>query len=116
MPRDRVDSNGRVECSVGLHVGTYEYASGYVGNMMLLVKVNPRDVVSVPDYDFSKLRSCRYTIIAADVPGVLDSKLYIDEEFAPVVSDDDFAKPTGSVKKSEVVRTILDRIKVARGI
>ena len=31
----------------------------------MIVKINPRDVVSIPtDYDFSKGRACRYEVIA----------------------------------------------------
>lgn len=125
MPRDRVDSNGAVECSVGLHVGTYGYASTFSGDHMLLVKVNPRDVVSVPDYDFTKLRACRYMVIASDVSGKLDSKLYIDEEFAPVYVDqaDELTSEESRLedpvfkeetKTSSIVSKIIKMIKSAR--
>jgi hypothetical protein len=64
MPRGRVAADREAGCSVGLHVGTHTYASGF-GQRMLLVSVNPRDVVSVPrDCAFQKLRCCRYTVLA----------------------------------------------------
>lgn len=110
MPRDKVDSNGYTECSVGLHVGTYGYASSFVGDMMALVKVNPRDVVSVPEYDYSKLRACRYTVVAVDVSGQLDSNLYIDEQFAPVIGEATDSSLSGS-DKSGIVSRIITRIK-----
>lgn len=112
MPRDKVDSNGYTECSVGLHVGTYSYASSFSGDHMLLVKVNPRDVVSVPEYDFHKLRACRYTVIGTGVSGQLDSSVYIDNDFVPP-----FADSTSSVTdedKSDIVSRIIDRIKASR--
>jgi hypothetical protein len=63
MPRSLVDDNREQACSVGLHVGTHEYANGF-GRKLLTVKVNPRDVVSVPsDSDDSKIRTCRYTVL-----------------------------------------------------
>lgn len=115
MPRDKVDSNGQVECSVGLHVGTYDYASNFIyGGDLLLVKVNPADVVAVPDYDFSKLRACRYKVIAKDVAEKLDSTLYIEDQFAPIVSDDEFSSKS-SAEISDISRNIvselLDRIR-----
>lgn len=87
MPRDRVDDRGHVECSVGLHVGTYGYASQfYAGDtsQLLLVKVDPKDVVSVPDYDFTKLRACRYTVVGV-IEDILDVDLWVDDHFAPEI-------------------------------
>ena len=63
MPRGDVEFNPSVGCSTGLHVGTWEYASGWAKGAVLEVKVNPRDVVSVPtDCGGQKLRTCRYVV------------------------------------------------------
>jgi hypothetical protein len=63
MPRSSVVHDPSVGCSVGLHVGTYDYASNFTSHV-LEVHVNPRDVVSVPtDSDWAKVRCCRYTVI-----------------------------------------------------
>lgn len=63
MPRSTVQHDPSEGCSVGLHVGTYDYANSY-GNVLLEVHVNPRDVVSVPtDSNAAKVRCCRYTVI-----------------------------------------------------
>lgn len=70
FPRSEVEHNPSVGCSTGLHAGTYEYASHY-GDVLLTVKVNPRDVVSVPtDSGDAKVRTCRYEIldVAGDAP------------------------------------------------
>jgi hypothetical protein len=65
MPRSMVDPERSQTCSVGLHVGSYEYASGF-GERLLTVEVNPRDVVSVPhDESDQKMRVCRYKVIQA---------------------------------------------------
>jgi hypothetical protein len=66
MPRLRVDDNREVGCSQGLHAGTWGYARGFAQGMTLTVRINPRDVVSVPDdCEFQKLRVCRYVVIEA---------------------------------------------------
>lgn len=67
VPRDQVDPNHFADCSYGLHVGTYEYAKGFGshGDVLVLVKVNPRDCVSVPAGEgHAKLRCCRYEVVA----------------------------------------------------
>lgn len=64
MDRDKVDSDRRNTCSAGLHVAAWEYASGFTGNRIVEVKVNPRDVVAVPeDYQNQKMRVCQYLIL-----------------------------------------------------
>ena len=48
-------------CSRGLHFCSKEYLSSYTGDVTLVVKVNPKDVVSIPvDYSFQKGRCKRY--------------------------------------------------------
>jgi len=64
MPRSEVQHDPAVGCHQGLHVGTFDYASGF-GSTVLECHVNPRDVVSVPtDCDWAKVRTCRYTPVA----------------------------------------------------
>jgi hypothetical protein len=67
MPRAEVDDNPSMHCSNGLHVAAWNYAANNyhagVGHM-LMVKVHPRDVVSVPDdYNFEKMRCCKYEVL-----------------------------------------------------
>jgi hypothetical protein len=62
IPRSYVDFDPGSACSTGLHVGTRNYAASY-GPVLLEVRVNPRDVVSVPtDGGGEKIRVCRYYI------------------------------------------------------
>lgn len=80
VPRNKVDNNRDNGCGHGLHVGAIDYAKSYGGidtddldggtdndggNRLMICKVNPRDVVSVPtDSKFQKLRCCRYEVVA----------------------------------------------------
>lgn len=63
MPRSEVNSDRYQGCSTGLHAGTHRYASSY-GDTLILVKINPRDVVSVPaDSSSQKLRVARLIVL-----------------------------------------------------
>lgn len=63
MPRSQVTFDPRHGCSTGLHAGTWQYASTFAPKK-LIVKINPRDVVSVPtDSQAQKLRVCRYRVL-----------------------------------------------------
>lgn len=62
MPRHLVDDDPTRTCSSGLHVCSRHYDK--FSNRLMLVKVNPKNVVSVPvDYDQAKMRVCEFTIV-----------------------------------------------------
>jgi hypothetical protein len=64
MERREVDDNRDSACSVGLHVGQHAYASSF-GAKVILVLVDPADVVSVPrDHYGQKMRVCKLTVAA----------------------------------------------------
>jgi predicted DNA-binding transcriptional regulator YafY len=64
MPRNEVTADPAIACGPGLHVGTHDYAKSWARGVLLTVKVNPRDVVSVPvDCGAQKIRTCRYEVI-----------------------------------------------------
>ena len=64
MPRSMVQHDPSIGCASGLHVGTYDYAHGWAQGVLLTVKVNPRDVVSVPfECDAQKVRVCRFEVL-----------------------------------------------------
>ncbi len=91
MPRTEVQFDPAVGCSTGLHVGTWDYASGFGRGAVLEVHVNPRDVVSVPsECDHQKMRVSRYTVVSVtDVPytaPVWDE--YEDDDFDDEYDDD----------------------------
>lgn len=64
MPRSQVDPNSNAHCSVGLHVGTWKYASTFHGGQYVMeVHFDPADAVSVPNDDAGKIRVCRYKVV-----------------------------------------------------
>ena len=68
MIRNQVNDDPDVKCSQGLHVCAQSYLpsyGSYEGNKIVIVKVDPADVVSVPvDYNAGKMRCCRYEVLA----------------------------------------------------
>ena len=66
MPRRNVCDDAYVGCSLGFHAGSLEYAKGYGnGGHLMVVEINPADVVSVPnDCDCQKLRTSKYKVVA----------------------------------------------------
>lgn len=64
MPRNMVNDDKNQTCSEGLHFCSKEYLNHFGGERIVILKINPRDVVSIPtDYNNSKGRACRYEII-----------------------------------------------------
>lgn len=65
MAREAVDADRTVTCSTGLHIGTFDYAKSFgEKDALVLVEVDPRDVVSVPDdYNGQKIRACKYKVV-----------------------------------------------------
>ena len=65
-PRNYVCDDTSVGCSTGLHVGSADYALQFGGtdSIKILCRVDPADVVSIPDdCNFSKLRTCKLVVI-----------------------------------------------------
>lgn len=63
MDPSLVDHNRRNECSTGLHVARRGYLSNFGGDVCVLAKVAPEDVIAVPNYDANKMRVCGYHIL-----------------------------------------------------
>lgn len=63
VERSSVDDDFRNGCSFGLHAGSLTYAKDW-GKRLILVEIDPADVVSVPeDCNCQKLRCCKYKVI-----------------------------------------------------
>ena len=89
MTRSKVDDDRGRGCSNGLHAGALNYVAGYgsveANDKIVIVKINPADVVSVPsDCNFEKLRTCRYEVVG-EYQGELLKPLY-----SSVFSEDDY--------------------------
>lgn len=67
LPRNAVDEDKDRTCSSGLHFCSKSYLpyfGSYGGSRTVVVKINPRDVVSIPsDYNNAKGRACTYEIV-----------------------------------------------------
>jgi hypothetical protein len=76
VKRNDVNEDRNACASYGIHVGSHRYARDFgKSGRLLIVKVNPRDVVAVPT-DGEKLRVVKYEVIAeegAPLDEVLDA-------------------------------------------
>lgn len=101
MERNNVDDDQNRTCSTGLHFCSRDYLNHFGGERIVIVKINPRDVVSIPnDYNDSKGRACRYEIVDE-----ID-KDKADEAFAKSVQE-------AAVREASVL-TDAERVEVAR--
>lgn len=76
MPRNQVNDDTGIHCSHGFHVGNWRYCHAFNGGSghMLEVKVNPADVVSVPNDMDEKVRVCKYEVLGV-ITQPLDQQL-----------------------------------------
>lgn len=58
-----VDLNRRTECSNGLHIARRGYLSGFSGEVCVVCKIDPEDVMVVPHNDANKVRVKGYHIL-----------------------------------------------------
>ncbi len=68
VKRSDVCANSYEGCARGIHAGSWDYANSFrnTGRLMV-VKLNPKDVVSVPsDCNFQKLRTCAYIVVGEE--------------------------------------------------
>lgn len=78
MPRSEVDDRDEQTCSKGLHVMSLHYAKSFWGTSghTMVVHVDPVDFVSIPtDYNNSKARVCKYTVVSELTQKELDALL-----------------------------------------
>ena len=66
MDRSDVNDNRNITCSTGLHFCSFGYLCVYPDHLpIMILKINPRDVVSIPvDYNNTKGRCCEYKVEA----------------------------------------------------
>ena len=83
MKRRQVCDDHTQGCNTGLHVGTYDYACDWAGNtgVVVLVKFNPKDIVSVPsDCNCEKMRVSSYEVISI-AREQLEEPVYSEDEY-----------------------------------
>lgn len=96
MPRNQVDDESDNTCSKGLHFCSHEYLNHFgssSGTKIVLVKINPADVVSIPtDYNNTKGRACRYEIVGElsdeDCIRVLDQDVLVRSQWSATIWDE----------------------------
>lgn len=92
VKRYDVDDNRDHHCSFGLHVGSLDYARDFARGAVVVVKVNPKDVVSVPaDYNCQKCRVSAYKVVSE----------FGEEIKAPVVDESNNPIPNEDSKKRD---------------
>ena len=77
LNRNQVDDDPDSACSTGLHAGALSYVAGFgSGGHLIIVKINPKDCVSVPkDANCTKLRTCCLEVVG-EYTGELHQALY----------------------------------------
>lgn len=92
MPRNEISDDPKLECHVGFHVGTMEYATKIMPNGRILVcEIDPENVVCVPydyraDHSQQKVRVCKYKVLGHHNGELLPTTVFTDDK--PEQSDD----------------------------
>lgn len=71
MDEKLVDPSRRTQCSTGLHIARRGYLRSFSADVATMVKVNPEDVIAVPEREPDKMRACGYHVVA-----LLDNAAY----------------------------------------
>lgn len=123
VPRNAVDEDPDRTCSHGLHVCSESYLAHFGSSggsdRVMIVQVNPADVVAIPrDYNNAKMRCAGYKVIAEVAPDTLKAAfnraVMTQANFTPVVEDIDnsalSSDPTDVIKNIDglVVRFVYD--------
>lgn len=87
MDRNLVDDNPDSHCSTGLHFCSESYLGSFGGanQPVMILKINPADVVSIPtDYDGAKGRCMRYEVVGQVNGAPADAfTSVVNKEFSP---------------------------------
>lgn len=102
VERNGVSDDRNVHChNASLHCGSLDYAQRW-GQKVVVVKVNPKDVVCAPnDCEAQKLRVCKFEVVAE-----LEAEIVapvVDEKNQPIL-DNRFKK--SSVQRSEMIHRV----------
>jgi len=84
MERNQVNDDPNQTCSNGLHFCSQSYLGsfGVSDDPVMILKINPKDVVSIPaDYNGAKGRCCEYTVVG-------QVGISAEDEFDSVVNSD----------------------------
>ena len=89
MERNTVDDDKDRTCSTGLHFCSQEYLKDFAGERIMIIKISPRDVVSIPsDYNDTKGRCCRYEVIGDLLGNKTPSNVFVSSVQDECIDDD----------------------------
>ncbi len=100
LPRRCVDDNWRNSCSNGFHAGSLEYVKGFSNcedDHIVIVKINPKDVVSVPPGEVTKLRTCKYEVVGEYDRAKLMAEVYMPDRLHTAAGVPATAPTTGGM-------------------
>ena len=104
--RRDVDDDRDAHCSYGLHCGSLEYARGFA-TKIIVVKVNPADVVSVPsDCSCQKCRVSKYEVVSDFIEEIQAS--VVDEDGADTITTNESKERNEFIERVE--RYILNKV------
>ena len=109
MARSNVDDNSNNTCSTGLHFCSYDYLKhfGNSESKIVIVKINPKDVVSVPiDYNNTKGRACEYFVLSEIDKVNMDLPMVETREIGYNESDYHLGYSHGNTKKDSIKTTL----------
>ena len=102
-----VDLNRRNECSNGLHIARRGYLSGFSGEVCVLCKIDPVDVMVVPHNDPNKVRVKGYHILGVMSPEAMDEL----KKNKPMTGDEDALRMVyNAIKGNHIDR--IERVQV----
>lgn len=114
MPRHMVDDKRDNHCSNGLHFCSYSYLPSYSGSNspILVVKINPADVVSIPsDYNNAKGRTYRYQVLAEIEQGLELTPHFTDEYSNDEPASEDDAGDSDTSTKRGGAKLTTDQVR-----
>lgn len=89
MSRVDVNDNRNETCSSGLHFCSKSYLGHFGGDHVMVLKINPKDVVSIPsDYNDAKGRCCEYEVIGQIDDDVDIPDWYVTQEWIDSLNSD----------------------------
>jgi len=106
VERNSVCDDASVGCGEGIHAGSLKYANDWAGSAgrLMIVKIDPSDVVSVPnDCSCQKLRTCKYEVVAeqSDRQPLRDTMTPEDEQYARGFNDGERDAETDNDSKED---------------
>ena len=117
MDRKNVSDNSNKPCDHGFHVGTYQFAKNYGGlsQQLLIVRVDPADVVRVPSATTEKMGVCQYWAIGHATTKPMPNTFWTPEEGAYCQG---YVEAEYAYYHYDVVLTKIgtDRLKVINGL